>query len=101
MARTTRGADQGGRVIDLDSARAARAEAAGEPVVVKFGGRSFELPAELPAEAGLALDRGDAEGGIRSLFGAEAAEFIGWASIKDIDALAEGIQRIYAVDAGE
>lgn len=37
------------RHIDLDAARAARAEAAGEPPILTLGGRDIELPVELPA----------------------------------------------------
>lgn len=36
--------------IDLDKARAARREAAGEGPEVVFGGKSYHLPVELPFE---------------------------------------------------
>ena len=37
------------RRIDLNAARAARAEARGEPVTVELGDDVYELPAEMPA----------------------------------------------------
>jgi hypothetical protein len=36
------------RSIDLDAARAARAETVGEKPTVRFGGHDWTLPAELP-----------------------------------------------------
>jgi hypothetical protein len=40
-------------MIDLDAAKAARREAAGEhPEPIRFGGDTFELPVELPFEVG-------------------------------------------------
>lgn len=43
--------------IDLDKARAARLEAAGEPHTVTFAGEVFALPVELPVPFGEALSR--------------------------------------------
>lgn len=71
------------RTIDLDAARAARAEKLGPAPTVVVGGESFDLPRELPADVvtayGLAA-RGDVTGifdALEQLFGATA-----WAKIK-------------------
>jgi hypothetical protein len=37
-------------VLDLDAERAARREAAAKPVRLRLGGRTFDLPAELPID---------------------------------------------------
>lgn len=37
--------------LNLDAARAARREAAGEPVSFVLGGETFDLPVEMPLEA--------------------------------------------------
>lgn len=75
-------APAGRRVADLDAARKARAETAGEPPLVVLGGREFTLPPSLPAAviAGLAqARRGDLEGfdvALRSLFGDEVDDVL-------------------------
>lgn len=47
---TTGAPTNGRRVIDVDAARRARAEARGEPLAVMIGGTEYDLPAELPAD---------------------------------------------------
>ena len=42
-------------VVDLDAARAARREAKGEAVIIRFGGEDFALPPELPLDVTDAL----------------------------------------------
>lgn len=42
----------GGRTVDLDAARVARAEIADDPPVVTLGGDTYELTRELPLEFG-------------------------------------------------
>ena len=45
--------------IDLDAARAARAEAEGEHTTIIFGGETFTLPREFTFSAAEAAERGD------------------------------------------
>jgi hypothetical protein len=50
--------------IDLDAARAARREAKGESIAIRFGGEEFVLPPELPFDVaehlgGIAAQSGD------------------------------------------
>jgi hypothetical protein len=78
--KTAAPAAPGGRRIDLDAARRARAEQRGDPPVVVVGGKEYELPAELPGEVvtsfGLVV-RGDVsalDSAIGSLFGDKFGE---------------------------
>lgn len=70
------------RVADLDAARKARQETAGDPPVVVLGGREFTLPHALPAAVltGLAqARRGDLDGfgsALDSLFGDEVEDVL-------------------------
>lgn len=56
--------------IDLDAARAARREAAGEAPVIIFGGERFTLPVEMPFEV---AEHFSAAGTVSPDAGAEAA----------------------------
>lgn len=56
-----------GRVIDLDAARLARAEAQGEAPVIKFAGKEWQLPLELPWEIAEAAASGDATAALRGI----------------------------------
>lgn len=88
--------------IDLDAARAARAEAQGEPHTVVFGGQEYALPAEIPAEFGFLLVEGNLPEAISSVLGESAGEF--WAqkpSINDLEVFSEDMARLYGFeDAG-
>lgn len=67
-----------GRVIDLDAARLARAEAQGEAPVIRFAGKDWQLPVELPWEIAEAAASGDATAalkGIATLLGDRWDEF--------------------------
>lgn len=103
MARTTRraAAATAARVIDLDAARAARAEAAGEPVTIKLDGRDYTLPVEVPVLAMIAADRGDAETMIRLLLGDGGDEFLAKATVQDVAELDKAISGVYGFDQGE
>jgi hypothetical protein len=90
-------------MLDLDAARAARAEAAGERHAIKFGGVVFELPVEIPADFAFYLVENDARSALRSLLGDRFDEF--WAlkpSIADLNELAGGVAKLYSFgDVGE
>lgn len=87
------------RSIDLDAARIARAEATGEAPTVRFGGRDWVLPAELPwalAEASASGNPQDAMLAVKSLLGEQWVEFVGLnPTMSDIQVLVEGIGAIY------
>lgn len=93
----------GGRRVDLDAARAARAESAQEPIIVVFGGREFPLPAEMPGLFAMYAGRGDIEAALGELFEEHDVKAF-WAlkpSIDDLTFFAEGIADEYGVDLGE
>ena len=86
------------RTINLDAARASRAEAAGEPVVVVFGGIEYELPVELPIEAAVAAS--DPMAFLRVMFGERHEEFLAARpSMQDVVTLAEGIAKAYGFES--
>jgi hypothetical protein len=85
------------RVIDLDAARAARAETTA-PVVVRLGGEDFELPNELPLEAAMSAD--DPVAFLTALLGNRADEFMAAGpSIADVATLAESIASVYGFES--
>lgn len=93
-----------GREVDLDAARAARAEAEGRPVTVKMRGETFTLPVELPAEFAFAQQHGDLREIITALFDSvEAAErfFALRPSVEDLRALSELAAAVYGLTPGE
>lgn len=90
------------RFVDLDALLTARAEAAGDPVVIRFGGRRHELPAELPLKAAIMADRNDMEGLLRALLPNSVADaFINTAPVGAADDFAAGIRAAYGIDEGE
>ena len=85
------------RIIDLDAARAARAEAT-TPVVVRFGGTDYTLPNELPLEAAMSAD--DPVAFLTSLLGSHADDFMSAGpSIADVTMLAESIASVYGFES--
>jgi hypothetical protein len=103
-------------VIDLDAAKAARREAAGEAPTLTFGGEAFSLPVELPFEVGhrlLSLLENiaggttavfdDVEAILRPLFAERYEAFMAHGpSMADIMALLTGLPREYGfTDVGE
>lgn len=108
MTQDQPGAPGEDRTIDLDAARAARAEKRGPSPSVKVNGEIHELPAELPAEAVHAfgaLMRGDPSGlelGMRSLFG-DAWDRItkGTFSLDDEIFLLENALELYGISLPE
>ena len=103
-------------MIDLDEARVARREEAKIKPTITFGGRVYELPAELPIVATENLKKlaaatkakdGDAItaallGAIEALLGDEYADFLkNSPSINDLAAVVEGIPAEYGLTLGE
>lgn len=91
--------------IDLDAARAARREGKGKGPVLKFGGKEYQLPPELPFEA-LEPIRGmsdpDSAAGamvdlIKALLGQYYDEIKGDLSFDDLEAFVEGAMEEYGV----
>lgn len=91
--------------IDLDAARAARREGKGLGPVLVFGGKEYQLPAELPFEAlepirGLS-DSSTAAGGmvdlVKALLGQHYEEVKAELSFDDLEAFVEGAMREYGV----
>lgn len=92
------------RVVDLDAARAARAEATAEAPVVVFGGVQYTLPVELPWAMVEAAASGDAAGlvnAVKLLLGSQWAAFeAAQPSISDMRVLVESVAPLYGVDQG-
>jgi hypothetical protein len=94
-----------GRVIDLDAARAARAEGAGEAPVVRFAGRDWVLPAELPwaiAEAATSTSAETAIAAVKSLLGDQWTTFVAAGpTVDDMRVMLEHVAQLYTVDPGK
>jgi len=92
------------RVIDLDAARSARAEANREAPVVKFGGVEYKLPVELPWKVVEAASTGDTVEiikAVKSLLGDQWEKFeSNGISAADVTVLVEQIASLYSVDSG-
>lgn len=91
------------RVIDLAAARAARLEARGEPVTLKWSDDvSFLLPVELPADFALLANEQDFRGAVAALLGEHAREFFELRpSMDDLTELATAAGRVYGMEPGE
>jgi hypothetical protein len=77
--------------VDLDARRAAVREAKGEHIVIKFGGREFHGPVEMPLTFGAAMAEMDLPEAARILFGDDGADFLALGpTIEDFTALMEG-----------
>lgn len=102
--------------FDLDAARAARAEQNGEHPTVKFGGKVFTLPVEMPYtivesinEMNAAQIAGDGytvtlklSAIAKDLFGEQYQEFLEFRpSMLDMSALLENVAPLYGLSAGE
>lgn len=82
--------------INLDAARKARAEVKGEKHVVRFGGKRFNLPPELPMEFAIALSEGRVKDALVAVLDGSYEDF--WKlepSMGDYAALTEGIASLY------
>ena len=90
------------RTINLDAARAARAEASREPVTLTLDGKDITLPIELPADFALKASEGDLRGAVVALLGDDADWFFGLRpSMDDLNALVEGAGQAYGMREGE
>ena len=88
--------------LDLDAARAARAEARAENPTVKFGGEVFKLPAELPMEFIWLLVEGEERKALDCLFSDDLERFCRQQpSREDIMAFFAGIRDLYGLNQGE
>mgnify|MGYP007071595981 FL=1 len=93
-----------GRTIDLDAARAARAEVDTSPApVIRLGGKDWQLPKELPADFAMLAAMGDLVGAMKALIGDEAfPEF--WAiglSMNDLETIADQAHVLYGLEPGK
>jgi predicted PolB exonuclease-like 3'-5' exonuclease len=90
------------RIIDLDKARAARAEVDREPVTIKFKGETFDLPVEVPADFSLLFAAGDPRGAYEALLDENAERFFELKpSAPDLNELYDQLQKVYGADEGE
>lgn len=89
------------RAIDLDAARAARAEAKQEAPTLRFAGKDWTLPAELPW-AFVEATSGDITGIVRAMQGLLADQWDAFVSehpsISDITTLVEAIPSLYGLE---
>ena len=90
------------RVIDLDAARAARAEADEQAVTLRFKGEDFDLPVEMPADFALLANEDRLRDAISALLGDQATRFFELGpSLPDIEVLAEQATVVYGVGEGK
>jgi len=103
--------------IDLDALAAIRREAAGKEPTVRFGGKTFKLPVEMPFAVVEAVGKirgaeDDEERNVvmsqlmvdlsKALFGDQYKEFLDLhPSTNDVTALVENISIVYGTDSGE
>lgn len=91
------------RVIDLDKVRAERvasAEVKKQPLVVKLGGKQFELPPEMPASFAVYANDGQLLPAFRALLGEEQVrEFLDDTemSLADMGEFARAIAEAYGL----
>lgn len=84
--------------LDLDAARAARAEARGESPTVTLGGETFILPAELPMRYVWTLVEGDDMDALKVLFNGQLERFLATDPTReDILALVAGVPKLYGL----
>jgi hypothetical protein len=91
------------RLIDLDAAAAARAEERGDPPVVRWKGKTYQLPPECPARFLEAIVVDDFERAFDALFedsDLSAAAFLDAAGYEDLVTLSQGIAEVYGLEGG-
>jgi len=87
-------------MIDLDAARAARAER--EPRTLRFGGVDFDLPARMPVATGLAFEAARTGEFLASLLGDQLPAFLALQPDEDdFAALVPALWDEYRTSAGE
>ena len=89
------------RVIDLDGARAARTES--QPVTLKFGGKDFDLPGELPFMFAEYSRQERIDEALVALLGEDQAKqfFALNPSIEDLTSFTEAIVEVYGLSEGK
>lgn len=89
--------------LDLDAARAARAETRGDPPTVTIGGETFVLPAELPmGYVWTLVDGGEDLDALKILFDGQLDRFVATGPTReDILALIRGVPGLYGLGPGE
>lgn len=94
------------RRLDLDAARAARAEAEAEPIVLVVNGEDVTLPGELPLAAleyAARLSAGDPEAFtpfLQSLLGTAWEALKHDLTVPDLEYLAEHLFELYGIEGG-
>lgn len=93
-------------IIDLDKARAARLEVAGDGPIIVWGGQEFQLPPELPVDVMHYTLQGDVHAAVLALFDddeGEATRFLDAQRItfNDFQELVKGIEPAYGISPGE
>ena len=84
--------------LNLDAARAARAETRGEAPTVTIGGETFTLPAELPIRYVWTLIDGDDMDALKVLFNGQLDRFLATEPTReDILALVAGVPSLYGL----
>jgi hypothetical protein len=89
------------RVIDLDGARAARTES--QPVTLKFGGKDFDLPGELPFLFAEYSRQERIDEALAALLGEDQSKqfFALNPSIEDLTSFTEAIVEVYGLSEGK
>jgi len=86
--------------LDLDAARAARAEATREPKTFTLGGETFSLPVEFPMSVAALWAENDYDGGMRRLLADAYERFAALdISAEDVTALVQGMAEMYGFNA--
>ena len=84
--------------LDLDAARAARAEVRGEAPTITIGGETFTLPPELPMRYVWTLVDGEDMDSLKVLFDGQLDRFLATDPTReDILALVAGIPELYGL----
>lgn len=89
-------------VLDLNEMRAARAEVAGPPPIVKLGEKQFKLPQEMPLTFPVLCGRGEIEDALRLILDDQFEDFLAEdPTMEDLLAIAEGMAEMYGVEVGK
>lgn len=90
--------------FDMDAARAARAEAVGDPFPFTFGGQAFTIPSpkEWPIEATGSLAVGDVVAAMRLLLGEQYEAFtLHKPTLADVEDLLGAVAKWQGISLGE
>ena len=88
--------------VDLDAYRAARAETAGKPRRVRYGGQAWEFPPDFPVEMGDRVSEGLFGAAVKLLLGGEqGTRFLAVRPQMSLGEFNELTDRLYGQDLGE